>query len=387
MFNKSEILFSEYTDKSIDVEFGRDVTPEYEEFVVNSFLSKGMKEISTLQKSAHSKVRTFTIDGSQTSPIRSISSQKLWDSIVKKNSKALDLADKLIKSLEGFSKAGEPNRATVHGGWVQDKSTGQMSHKIHGTIKVNKTPEGAFNVRHHGNGMAPDLGTFATPQEAGAKIKDHMNTLNGMKPAKMAPTVKSEEDDKELDKSNYGPKGMDQYNTVDNINRKANNVGDVAGEGPNTNVKAYSSKPGQLSAKAQAALEAARMKDKNKQQPVKVYSKEEIEDMNQQRALKKNAPEWSDDELANKLSSIIPFGQKANLQPTNDEFAQGMLNSGIAVTPSQVEQMNKGWGDGISDFFTEASKPISSRFASEEEELAFWDSIKIAVRDNSGSGY
>lgn len=387
MLNKDEILFSEYSDESVDVEFGRGITPEYEDFVVRSFLSKGMREAPTLQKSAYTKTRTFTANGDIPVYDRTITSQKLWNSVVKQNSKALDLADKLIKSLEDATKNDQPNqlsnRTPVNSssGWSQDQATGAFHHKIHGVISINKTPNG-FSVRHHGSGMSPDLGTYKTPQEAGAKIREHMSTLGSMKPAKMAPTVKSE-----IEKSNYGPKGMSQYNPVDNIKRKANNTGDTAGQGPNTNVKSYSSKPGQLSAKAQAALEAARMKEKNKQQPVKVYSKEEIEEMNRQRAMQKSAPEWTEDEMANKLSSIIPFGQKANLQPSNEEFEQGMLNAGIAVTQQQLDEMNKGWGGAIADFFAEASKPISSRFSSEEEELAYWNSIRVVGKPDNGPGY
>ena len=76
----------------------------------------------------------------------------------------------------------------------------------------------------------------------------------------------------DLNKSNYGPKGKDQYTTADNVKRKAGNIGDKVGEGPNTNVKAYSTKPGQLSAKAQAALIEAKQRQQNKKQPVKTLA-------------------------------------------------------------------------------------------------------------------
>ena len=35
----------------------------------------------------------------------------------------------------------------------------------------------------------------------------------------------------------------------------------------------------------------------------------------------------------------------------------------------------------------EAAKPISKRFASEEEEIAYWNNIKVADRDDGSSGY
>jgi hypothetical protein len=56
----------------------------------------------------------------------------------------------------------------------------------------------------------------------------------------------------EVEKSNYGPKGAGLYDPTVNIERKKNNTGDVVGEGPNSNAKSYSTKPGQLSAKQQA---------------------------------------------------------------------------------------------------------------------------------------
>lgn len=73
--------------------------------------------------------------------------------------------------------------------------------------------------------------------------------------------------------SNYGPKKAKLYNPADNANRKANNTGDQTGFGANTNTKSYSSKPGQLSAKAQASVE--QKKAKKLSGPVKILSDEE----------------------------------------------------------------------------------------------------------------
>ena len=58
----------------------------------------------------------------------------------------------------------------------------------------------------------------------------------------------------------------------DNVRRKANNTSSELGWGPNNNVKAYSSKPGQLSAKTQAQRDATKYKRLNKKQPVKTLS-------------------------------------------------------------------------------------------------------------------
>ena len=92
-----------------------------------------------------------------------------------------------------------------------------------------------------------------------------------------------------LTKSNYGPKDMDLYNPTDNIKRKANNIGDeIKDIGKNKNVKAYSSKPGQLSAKQQTDANAKKYNKLNRQMPVKTFTPEEIA-----AEIKKNIPEFS----------------------------------------------------------------------------------------------
>ena len=66
------------------------------------------------------------------------------------------------------------------------------------------------------------------------------------------------------------------YRLEDNVKRKSNNTGDVVETaGKNQNVKSWSSKPGQLSARQQANLEAKKYQELNKQQEVKRYTKEE----------------------------------------------------------------------------------------------------------------
>jgi hypothetical protein len=75
------------------------------------------------------------------------------------------------------------------------------------------------------------------------------------------------------------------YKLEDNLRRKATNTGEeLESVGQNKNVKAYSTKPGQLSMKAQASLENAKLKCLNKKQPVKIYTKEEIEALNKKKA-------------------------------------------------------------------------------------------------------
>jgi len=90
-------------------------------------------------------------------------------------------------------------------------------------------------------------------------------------------------DDTNMKKSNYGPKGTAagaQYQLHANQERKMGNTGDVAGEGPNKNVKAYSSKPGQLSAKQEAAAMNSLRRRKALSSKVKTLTAEEIAKLN-----------------------------------------------------------------------------------------------------------
>ncbi len=86
-------------------------------------------------------------------------------------------------------------------------------------------------------------------------------------------------DDANMKKSAYGPPGTAagaQYQAHANQERKARNTGDVVEVGTNKNVKAYSTKAGQLSAKQQAAAENTLKRRKALSGKVKTLSPEEI---------------------------------------------------------------------------------------------------------------
>lgn len=87
--------------------------------------------------------------------------------------------------------------------------------------------------------------------------------------------------------------------------------------------------------------------------------------------------------LANQLrkTGILGAFPPAPRQPTNEEMA---MMSG-APTQEQLEKQEAGWGTGVfNNWLQEANKPISQRFKNEEEELAYWNSIKI--NSNGGEG-
>ena len=207
-----------------------------------------------------------------------------------------------------------------------------------------------------------------------------------------------------IQKSNYGPKKGGQYTPVDNVRRKMNNVGDVAGQGPNVNVKAISTKPGQLSAKASADLTARIQAKANKRQPVKVLSEEEKSKIVPQTKFKKgwdqhlpfpNAEEemakinqmqsqTTEDlmaqQLANMMNGKAMLGQKPPSQPTDEE----MFGAGV-VTEEMAKTAENKWNNTFNNWMVEASKPISQRFSSEQEELAYWKNIKASGGGDDGA--
>lgn len=81
---------------------------------------------------------------------------------------------------------------------------------------------------------------------------------------------------------------------------------------------------------------------------------------------------WNEDELANRLAGLLPFNRPAKLQPTNEEMFNGMV-----VSQAEADKAANSFDNKFVDFFKEVQKPINElkKFASEEEELAYWSSI------------
>jgi hypothetical protein len=327
----------------------------------------------------------------------------------KNKQEELAKADAIIDKLSTLTSV-EPLQKIFEGGhgWTHAVkpvkgigNTVAFSHRDHGTVSVYKNPEsGLHEVRHNG---AP-VRVKGTPPAFGS-AKDALNHANQYLTAlssgkirgshlQNAPSgdVRGELAGKSdpVEKSNYGPKKGGQYTTKDNVKRKANNVGDQAiGAGPNVNVKAISTKPGQQSAKAQAKTEAAKYSKLNRGQPVTTFTPEQIEEEKKKRAAAGSDPLKSsvDNEfaVANQLAKMMQgksmLGNRPPAQPTDEEMF------GRFVTPEEeVKKAEDRWQNGINNWLVEASKPIK-QFASEAEEQAYWASIKVSDRDDSKSGF
>lgn len=98
--------------------------------------------------------------------------------------------------------------------------------------------------------------------------------------------------------------------------------------------------------------------------------------------------------LANQLQKSGILGVRPPpRQPTSEEMSMAAQNMWAQQNGFQTqEELNKAdanWGKNINNWLIEAQKPISQKFKSEDEERAYWDSIKVngsGGRDD-GSGY
>ena len=333
----------------------------------------------------------------------------------------IDRLQELKKALQDVTQVAS-NRKPAPGlpaGWSVDMGSGDYHHSTHGVISPGKQPDGTFRPVHGGR----PLGYFGHISGAGKAIGKYINTLKGSDTGMMNPnTVQKEES---LDKSNYGPPKGGQFTTADNVKRKQNNVGDVAGEGPNVNVKAFSTKPGQLSAKQQAAIEARKAKKLSGKprtltpEEVEAYKKQKAEEMAAAEALKfrkslegtpwaqhnsipsadeeveriqqVNPVKTAEDAMATQLANMMTGRNMLGIEPPKplqgDDFVKAGEAMGMGTTKEQLVKSDQEWGGAINNWLVEAQKPISSRFATPEEEQAYWDSIKVANRDDGKAGY
>ena len=322
--------------------------------------------------------------------------------------KVNDLADKLIKSLQGIAKADElpywhPKAQAANQKRVREQRVAERQ------AKVGVTPKGVAEKPTLPT-LEPKSYTSSHPKMVDTDAANQKTADGtGKRYAYIKDPVKKDED--EIEKSGYGPKKGGQYSPVDNAKRKANNMDPVEGIGPNTNAKSYSSKPGQLSGKQSADLTARIQNKANKKQPVKVYTPEEIAAMapkyNPDGTLKKswgqhlpfpNAEEEimrlsradrtqvGEDALANQLGNLMAgkamLGNAPPAQPTDQQ-----MFGHLVVTEEMQKANEKKWQGAAFDWLAEAAKPISQKFNSEEEELAYWKSIKVGDRDDGQAGY
>lgn len=324
--------------------------------------------------------------------------------------KANALADQLIKSLENLAKDDadkllphwHPKAQIAHQKRLREKEIAERRAKL-GVTNVSHKPSANVSPKPKPIGHIPhdDPSTAGGTGRRYAYINDPVNKME--EHASDCDCGKCEE----IEKSGYGPKGMSQYNPADNARRKMNNTGDMTGLGPNVNTKAYSTKPGQLSGKAQADITSRIQAAANKKQPVRQWTPEQIAAENAKRGLKKgwgqHLPFPSAEEeimklaamdqtvkgedamatqLANFMAGKSMLGTAPPPQPTDEQ-----MFGHLVVTEEVAKAAEQKWQGAAFDWLKEAAKPISQKFASEEEEMAYWNSIKVTDSDDGRSGY
>ena len=89
---------------------------------------------------------------------------------------------------------------------------------------------------------------------------------------------------------------------------------------------------------------------------------------------------------ANQLVKLMAGKSMLGVQPPPQPTDEEMFGGGV-VTEEMAKAAQNKWNNTLNNWLTEASKPIAQKFNSEEEELAYWNSIKVNDRDDGSSGY
>ena len=135
-----------------------------------------------------------------------------------------------------------------------------------------------------------------------------------------------------------------------------------------------------------AAIEEANNLKKNfERSPWVTHNRVLNADAEVKKVQKTNPAVRGEDALANQLTKVMVgknmLGIKPPRQPSNEEMFGHLVPS-----EDQLKKAEHEWNNRM-NWLQEAVKPISSRFKSAEEEQAYWDSIKVADRDDGKPGY
>lgn len=380
----SKIQFEQLSEEDLLVTIPTDTPIEVVNELTKSLLSKGLVE--DIQNSTLSN-RYF----------------------YKPNDKANNLADQLIKSLEGMAKADEQTKMQ----W-ETQARNRLADRNASRAKSGLPPITLEQMKNPAT-SAPAATTVkpstARPSNTlpGVPNKLHNPDISGTT-YKKEHGVDCECDDCTMEKSGYGPKGGGQYTLADNIRRKAKNTGAQTGFGSNINTKQYTS------AKFAGKDMQSSAAQKRPSKPV-TWTPEQIAAENQKRGLKKgwanhNSIPSAEEEILRLAKGQRESGeQAAATQLANLMMGKQMLGNDVhpmvqqmmappppqptdeqlfghlVVSEEMAKKAESEWSGTLNNFFAEATKPLSQRFRTEEEELAYWNSIKVADKDDGKSGY
>lgn len=105
----------------------------------------------------------------------------------------------------------------------------------------------------------------------------------------------------------------------------------------------------------------------------------------QNKSIKDKKKNLSADEVA--ADQLIKYMQDRGMLNNSTQPTDEQMFGHLAVSDEVAKQADNKWNNTFNNWLTEASKPISDRFASEQDEINYWNSIKIGDRDDGQSGY
>jgi hypothetical protein len=265
---------------------------------------------------------------------------------LKKCDELIERLQELKKALQGDVRYAQSNRVPAPGlpaGWSVDRGTGDYHHSVHGVVSPGKQSDGTFRPVHSGGALKSPMnlkGVYPNIAEAGKAIGRHIRSLSGTdtgmanRPSPSMPVAKSDEK-----KNKYAERVAKIKKSIEWA--KHNNL-------PNAD--------------------------------------DEVTKLQ-----KDNPTQTAEDIMATQLANMMTGRNMLGMEPPKplhgEEFIRAGEAMGLGVSQEQVAKAEQQWGGAINNWLVEASKPISARFSSPEEEQAYWDSIKVADRDDGKAGY
>lgn len=286
---------------------------------------------------------------------RKIQMNKRDDEILKKYEALIEKLYTLKKSLD--APYVQSNRKPVNAlgvGWSQDPATGAFHHSTHGIISTAPHKDGGFEIRH-GGGV---VGRVNSLQEAGQRIKEHVAGLGAYENNSYNRPSTSLPPQTKMGKPTYTYKAEEPAKE-----------------------KKYS--PAQLA----AMKEARKLKKSFDSNPWVKHGSVPNADEELTKLNKTNPVLTSENLMATQLANLMQgkamLGTPPPKQPTDEE-----MFGHLVVTEEMEKAREAQWqGNAFNSFLQEATKPISQRFNSEEEEIEYWNSIKVSDRDDGSTGY
>lgn len=114
------------------------------------------------------------------------------------------------------------------------------------------------------------------------------------------------------------------------------------------------------------------------------------DDMNTEKSEKQKSKSSKDKKPSTEeeaADQLIKYMQDRGMLSSNTQPTDEQMFGHLVVSDEVAKSADNKWNNTFNNWLAEASKPISDRFASEQDEINYWNSIKIGDRDDGQSGY